>query len=199
MRRRADVVQAGFVEWLCLAHESHLVNHLTRMLGNHEQARDVAQESFAALLVAYAPEKVQFPRAALFKIATRFALMRLRRRRREHRYWGVRVDLDDIKELVPDDRAPPADREVMAEQIRDRLAATIEEMQPAYRRVLVMALMQGKSRKEIAAAVGASEKRVAKRMAKAIRVCRAGLTAAGMRLTDVLSIAAVLAFLGTLI
>jgi len=185
-----DAAKSGLVEWLCLTYEAQLVKYLTRMLGCAEQAREVAQESFAALLVAYVPEKIRFPRAALFKVATRFALMQLRRRGMERRYWGQPVELECVKDALPDDDALPAEQEVMAEQVRDRLAAAVKEMHPAYRRVFVMALLQGKSRKEIAVAVGASERRVDKRMTKAIKVCRARLAAEGMRLTDLLSGAA---------
>lgn len=178
------------MEWLCLTYEGQLVKYLTRMLGCAEQAREVAQESFVALLVAYVPEKLQFPRAALFKVATRFALMQLRRQRMERRYWGQPVDLECVKDAVPDEDVLSADQEVMADQVRRRLAATVAEMHPAYRRVFVMALLQGKSRKEIAAAVGASEKRVDKRMTKAIKMSRARLAAEDMCLRDLLSGAA---------
>lgn len=58
--------------------------------------------------------------------------------------------------------------------------------------VSVMALLQGKNRKEIAAAVGAPEKRLDKRMTKAIKTCRARLGADGIQLTDLLSIGAII-------
>lgn len=179
---------------LYLAFESQLIGYLTQMLTSYEQAREVAQESFVALYRAYSPERLKFPRAALFKIAKRFALMRLRRRRREFRYWGEAVDLDDLADLLPDESAAPADREVMAEQIRDCLVAAIKGLEPAYRKVLVMALLQGRTHKEIAVAVGASEKRVEKRIAKAIKVCRSRLDAYDMRLSDLLGLVALCVF-----
>jgi RNA polymerase sigma factor (sigma-70 family) len=181
-----DIAGMGLVERLCLNHERQLLKHLTRMLGNPEQAREAAQDSFVALLVKYASEKVEFPRAALFKIATRFALMQLRRRRMECRYWGQPLDIEYVKDVVPGDDALLPDQQVMAEQIRNHLAATLQDLRPAYRNVFVMGLIEGKNRKEIAAAVGVSEKRVDKRMGKAIKMCRARLAAQGMRVADLL-------------
>ncbi|MGH8300789.1 MAG: sigma factor-like helix-turn-helix DNA-binding protein [Steroidobacteraceae bacterium] len=45
--------------------------------------------------------------------------------------------------------------------------------------------MQGKPRKEIAAALGISEKRVDKRMTKALRACRERLSSQGIDVAEV--------------
>ena len=67
------------VEQLCRAHEAQLLQYLTRMLGQPEVAREVVQDTYERIHKLYKPEDVMFPRAMLFKIATNFALMRLRR------------------------------------------------------------------------------------------------------------------------
>lgn len=76
-----------------------------------------------------------FPRAMLFKVATNFALMHLRRRGTEGRYWGQVVDLDYVKEVVPDQDSLLPEREAMAEQIGDRLVEAIKGLRPASRAV----------------------------------------------------------------
>lgn len=98
--------------------------------------------------------------------------------------------MEYVKEVVPDQDSLLSDREAMAEQVRDRLVAAIKGLRPGYRRVFVMALLQGKNPKEIAAAFGASEKRVDRRMTKAIKTCRARLPVDGIQLTDLLSLGA---------
>ena len=182
----------GFIEQLCRSYQEPLRCYLAQMVGSQDIAQELAQQCFEYVHRAYRGSEVMFPRAMLFKVATNFALMHLRRRRMEGRYWGRAVDMEYVKEVVPDQDSLLPDREAMAEQVRDRLVAAIKGLRPAYRRVFVMALLQGKNRKEIAAAVGASEKRVDKRMTKAIKTCRARLAADGIQLTDLLSIGAII-------
>jgi RNA polymerase sigma factor (sigma-70 family) len=177
----------GFIEQLWRSYEAPLRCYLAQMVGSQDIAQELAQQCFEYVHKRYRASQVMFPRAMLFKVATNFALMHLRRRRIEDGYWGQPVNMDYVKEIVPDQDSPLPEREAMAEQVKERLVAAIKQLRSAYRRVFVMALLQGKNRKEIAAAVGASEKRVDKRMTKAIKTCRARLAADGIQLTDLLS------------
>ncbi|MGB6489715.1 MAG: sigma-70 family RNA polymerase sigma factor [Steroidobacteraceae bacterium] len=169
-----------FVERLCRTHEAQLLAYLTQMLGRPEVAREVAQDTFEQMHRAYRPEQVLFPRAMLFKVATNFALMHLRRRRLEN----AMITGSEGMEEVPDQRMGP-DRQVMADEIRQHLANVIKELRPNLRNVFVMAHVQGKPRKEIAAALGISEKRVDKRMTKALKTCRDRLSSRGIDLAEV--------------
>ncbi|HEV7138104.1 MAG TPA: sigma-70 family RNA polymerase sigma factor [Steroidobacteraceae bacterium] len=169
-----------FIERLCRAHEAQLLAYLTQMLGRPEVAREVAQDAFEQVHRMYRPEQVMFPRAMLFKVATNFALMHLRRRRLEN---ATMTSADGMEE-VPDQRLGP-DRQAMAAQIGQHLTNVIKELRPNLRNVFVMAHVQGKPRKEIAAALGISEKRVDKRMTKALKVCRERLCSQGIGLAEV--------------
>lgn len=169
-----------FIERLCRAHEAQLLAYLTQMLGRPEVAREVAQDAFEQVHRMYRPEQVLFPRAMLFKVATNFALMHLRRRRLEN---ATMTGADGMEE-VPDHRMGP-DRQAMADQIGQHLTRVIKELRPNLRNVFVMAHVQGKPRKEIAAALGISEKRVDKRMTKALKLCRERLCSQGIGLTEV--------------
>jgi len=169
-----------FVERLCRAHEAQLLAYLTQMLGRPEVAREVAQDTFEQVHRMYRPEQVMFPRAMLFKVATNFALMHLRRRRLENAMITGSAGMEE----VPDHRMGP-DRQAMADQIGQHLACVIKDLRPTLRNVFVMAHVQGKPRKEIAAALGISEKRVDKRMTKALKVCRERLSSQGIDLAEV--------------
>jgi RNA polymerase sigma factor (sigma-70 family) len=169
-----------FVERLCRAHEAQLLAYLTQMLGRPEVARELAQDTFEQVHRMYRPERVMFPRAMLFKVATDFALMHLRRRRLETAMIMGSAGMEE----VPDHRMGP-DRQVMADQIGQHLANVIKELRPNLRNVFVMAHVQGKPRKEIAAALGISEKRVDKRMTKALKACRDRLSSHGIDLAEV--------------
>ena len=113
--RRTELVEA-----LCREHESQLLQYLTRMLGRGDVAREVLQDTYERIHKLYRPEDVLFPRAMLYKIATNFALMRLRRARLESTIITGSAGM----EQVPDEAAAP-DKRAMAEEINERLVQTI--------------------------------------------------------------------------
>lgn len=170
-----------FIERLCRTHEAQLLAYLTQMLGRPELAREVAQDTFERVHRMYRPEQVMFPRAMLFKVATNFALMHLRRRRLESAMIMGSAGMEE----VADEQGMGPDRQAMADEIGQHLANVIKELRPNLRNVFVMAHIQGKPRKEIAAVLGISEKRVDKRMTKALRTCRERLCSQGIDLAEV--------------
>jgi RNA polymerase sigma-70 factor (ECF subfamily) len=174
-------MQSGFIDGLRRAYQAPLVHYLTEMLGDPEFARKLAQDSFEKVQKLCRPDQLSFPRATLFGIATTFALAQLRRRRIER----VAEAADTENEELPDQDALPADPQVTAGQIGQQLATAIKELRPSLRRVFVMAHVQGKARQEIAAALGVSEKRVGKRMTRALRLCRERLASQGVHLIDI--------------
>src|SRR5215469_6285798 len=89
---------SDFVERFCRAHGAQLENYLTQMVGSPEIARELAQDSFAKVHKAYRPEQVLYPRALLFRVATNFALMHLRRRRLERALMGEAKDIGQAEE-----------------------------------------------------------------------------------------------------
>ena len=85
----------------------------------------------------------------------------------------------------PDRDSLPVDRQVIACEVAGHLATAIKELRPSLRKVFVMAHIQGKTRQEIAAALGVSEKCVDKCMTRALRLCRERLASQGVHLTDI--------------
>ena len=168
------------VEELCRAHEAQLLQYLTRMLGRTDLAREVVQDTYERIHTQYRPDEVMFPRAMLYKIATNFALMRLRRARLE----STVITGPQGMEKVPDEAASP-DKHAIAEEINERLVQTIKELRPSLRTVLVMAHVQGIARKDIAEQLGISLKRVDKRMTKALRTLRERMESFGIDLLRV--------------
>lgn len=170
----------AFVAELCRAHEAQLLAYLTQMLGRVDLAREVAQDTYEQLHRTYRPEQVLFPRAMLFKVATNYALMHLRRRRVESAVISGPAGIEEVA-----DHAGGPDRQLLAEQIAQHLATVIQELSPPLRAVFVLAHVQGKSRKEIAARLGISERRVDKRMTRALKQCRLRLSSQGIDLAEV--------------
>ena len=172
--------QEEFIERLCRTHEAQLLSYLTQMLGRVDIAREVAQDTYEKLHRMYRPQQVLFPRAMLFKVATNFALMQLRRRRLESALISGPAGMEEI----PDEGVGP-DRRALADQIGQHISNVIKALHPNLRKVFVMAHVQGKPRKEIAEALGISEKRVDKRMTRALRQCRERLSSEGIDLAGV--------------
>ncbi|MGH8209255.1 MAG: RNA polymerase sigma factor [Steroidobacteraceae bacterium] len=168
--RREDLVQE-----LCRAYEPQLLRYLTRMLGRVDVAREVVQDTYEKIHKLYRLEDVLFPRAMFYKIATNFALMRLRRARLESTIITGSAGM----EKVPDEAASP-DKRAIAEEINERLVQTIKELRPNLRVVLVMAHVQGIARKDIAERLGISLKRVDKRMTQALRALRQRMESFGI-------------------
>jgi RNA polymerase sigma-70 factor (ECF subfamily) len=169
----------GFIEGLFRANQRKLSAYLTRILGNPAVASEVAQDSFVALQQAYKPGELQFPRAALFKTAKNFALMQLRRRRIEARSAAEVTDIEEVS-----DCGIPYDRQIMADQLAKRLATVITELPATLRGSFVLAYLEGKPRTEIASIFGVTEKRLDKRLSKALRLCRDRLSLEGIGAAD---------------
>lgn len=170
----------AFFEQLCRTHEAQLLAYLTQILGRVDLAREVAQDTYERLHRMYRPEQVLFPRAILFKVATHCALMQLRRRRVESAVISGPAGMEQIP-----DRGGEPERLVMAEQIEQRVAQVIDGLSPPLRAVFVLAHVQGRSRKEIAERLGISERRVDKRMTRALKQCRMQLSSQGIDLVEV--------------
>lgn len=175
--------ESGFIEGLCHAYRAPLVQYLTEMLGSPERAREVAQDSFEKVRSLYRQDQIVFPRALLFRVATNLALVQLRRGCIERQSLGEAADMENAEKPHNHD-AQILDRQVVADQIGNHLVAAIKALPPTLRHVFVMAHVQGKSRNEIAVALGLSERRVDKRMAKALRACRERLASQGTNLTE---------------
>lgn len=191
--------QHGCIDGLCRSYQAPLHSYLTQMVGNPDIARELVQDSFEHVQRTYRSEELAFPRAMLYRVATNIAWTHLRRRRVERRHWGQAVDLDYVEEAVPDHNSIPADRQILAEQIGKHIAGAIRDLGPAFRKVFVMAHLQGRSRREIAAALGVSERRVDKHMSRALGACRELLASLGIQSEDIDSARDVIEVVGVIV
>jgi len=145
-----------------------VVNFIFRMLGNADDADDVAQEVFVRVyqkLDTYRPA-TKFS-TWLFALARNAAIDRLR--------WRARHPTESIDPESP--LASPTDtaEEVGAREIGALIAAAVAELPEDQRTVLVLAEYQGMSHAEIAAVMRCSEKSVESRLYRAKQTLRTGL------------------------
>ena len=186
--------QSGFVDQLCRRYKTPLTAYLASMVGSWEIAQELTEDTFEKMRQMYRPDQVIFPRAMLFQVGTNFALMHLRRRT-ENKVLICSAAImaaanpdfhpEAIIEDVSDQGLSP-ERQALADQIGQHLATAIKELRPNLRSVFVLAHVERKPRREIAATLGVSEKRIDKRMTKALKKCRERLASRGIELADVL-------------
>lgn len=185
-------MQGDFLERLCRANEGQLEAYLTQMVGSADVARELVRDSFARVRMSRA-EHAAFPRAALFSLATNVALLHLRRRHAERMGLEAAMDSGEAAQVARSDRVH-RDRQLSADEYGASLAIAIKALRLSHRKVLVMAHVQGKPRKEIAALLGISETRVDKHMIKALKAVRDHLDARGIDPADMFALVAMLPF-----
>lgn len=183
-------MQGDFLERLCLANEGQLETYLTQMVGSAAIARELMQDSFARVRMSRL-EEAPFPRAALFRVATNVALLHLRRRRAERMGVEAAIDCEEAARVARSDAAR-RDQQLSAEEYGTCLAIAIKALRLSHRKVFVMAHIQGKPRKEIAAVLGIPETRVDKRMTKALKAVRDHFSAHGIDPSDMFALVAIL-------
>ena len=152
------------------AHQDRLVRLCERMLGDVEEARDAAQEVF---LQAYRKAADFRPQGQvytwLYRIATNHCLNRLRRRRLVRFVQWEDPDEREAPRFDPPDGAPDPAAALEARRRWRSTRQAIARLPAGQRAVLVLARFEGRSYREIAAALGITEGAVESRLFRAMR------------------------------
>lgn len=158
-------------------HQRAVFNIAYRLLGDREEAKDVAQEAFWRAYRGLAGFNLSHPLAPwLYSIVTNLSLNRLRRNRPP----TVSLDasppghLESTPLEVADPGAGPPDRLLQAET-QAQIRQAILTLAPADRAVIALRHFQGLSYKEIAAALDTSLSSVKSRLFRARRELRTQL------------------------
>jgi RNA polymerase sigma factor (sigma-70 family) len=134
-------------------HNRTLVLFLASRLRDMQAAREVAQEAYVRVLQLEAPGALSFMRAYLFKVAANLAVDRLRRQ-------SARVRLDPVIEFEDFlDQATP-ERNAIAHEELERLAAVIAELPPKYQEAFRLHRVDDESFEDIARRMGLKERMV---------------------------------------
>jgi RNA polymerase sigma-70 factor (ECF subfamily) len=142
-------------EQLVTRYQNKLVGYAARMLGDHDEAEDVAQEAFVKAYRALDSFRGQAQFSTwLYRIATNLCIDRARaKKRRPQQAYSLDepLDKDDDKggRELPDSTFEPS-QSVEREELRQTVRATMAEMPEKMRQVLVMCDMQGMPYEQIA-------------------------------------------------
>jgi RNA polymerase sigma-70 factor, ECF subfamily len=158
---------AAFDE-LMLRYKHPIVNFVFRMLGNAEDANDVAQDVFVRVyqkLDTYRPE-TKFS-TWLFALARNAAI--------DHLRWRARHPAESMESAPEISASFGTAEEVNAREIGALISAAVAKLPEDQRTALVLSEYQGMSHAEIAAIMKCSEKSVESRLYRARQTLKEGL------------------------
>jgi RNA polymerase sigma-70 factor (ECF subfamily) len=140
-------------EKLIEAYQKKVFNIALRMLGNYDDACDIAQEVFIRAFKSIKDFREQAMFSTwIYKIATNACLDELRRRK--NRVFisideEVKLEEGDLKRQIEDDKPSP-DIEVEQNEMREEINKAISELSEEHRVVIVLRDIQGFTYEEIA-------------------------------------------------
>lgn len=159
--RRAQAGDGKAFSELVRRHQNRIYRYLLRMLGSHEDARELTQDAFIKAwqaLPQWQPE-AQF-RTWLFRIANNTALDALRRRK-----LVEFVPLDDSFDAPGSE--PDPERQAQATQEVRQLEANLKKLAQEHRQILLLREVEEMSYEEIGSVMSLSEGTVKSRLARA--------------------------------
>jgi RNA polymerase sigma-70 factor (ECF subfamily) len=150
--------------------EAKTYNHLLRMVGNPEDAKDLLQETYLSAYKNLSSFKGESAFSTwVYRIATNHALMRLRKKNPE----TVGLDKipipthEELKSRTISDWALNPREAVLKKEVRQLLDEAIQALPPTYRAVVVLRDIDGLSTAEAARVLEISEGAVKTRLHRA--------------------------------
>jgi RNA polymerase sigma-70 factor (ECF subfamily) len=148
-----------------------LRRYLARLLGDTNEAQDVAHDAYLRVYPTVTEQRSDHPEALLYTTARRLAINRLKRR-----------SISPLSRTAADyetaaSAAPGVGEQVMARQELDLLHRAIADLPEGCRAVLLLRKVELLSHREIADRLGIAISTVEKQHARALRLLRAALPA----------------------
>lgn len=154
-------------------HRSELLRFLSQRVCCVDTAQDLFQETFIRYAGYSGKDRIENPRAFIFRIAANLATDHLRGRAR--RIEVAQEEGDDIGDLAIQDISP--ERAVMSEQEVENLVRALAELPPKCRDVFIMLRIKQNSYAEVEQKLGISQTMILKYLNRALTYCRQRLEA----------------------
>jgi RNA polymerase sigma factor (sigma-70 family) len=148
-------------------HGAALHRYLRRFTSGVEDVEDLGQETDVRIYTIQDFERVESPRALLFRIAHNLAVERLRRQTAR-----ATDSVGDFEPLNVDTPEASADEQIDARRRFEIFCAAVERLPPLCRRVFVLRKVHKLSHAEIAQVLGISHSTIEKHVAKGLMRCR---------------------------
>ena len=141
----AEADSADF-DAIVVEHSSFVYNLAFRMMGNQEEAEDVAQDAFISAYRAWGRFRGESRITTwLYRITTNAALMRLRKTKRART-----LEQPGVEEMEVVDWTASPDREARNSELRDKLLGAIDMLDPDLKAAVVLRDVQSLSNAEAA-------------------------------------------------
>tara|TARA_B100000609_G_scaffold194841_1_gene187952 strand:- start:20123 stop:20662 length:540 start_codon:yes stop_codon:yes gene_type:complete len=159
-QKQEDAFKEAFMRYYGQIHR-----HLHRLLGNKEEADDVAQLVFMRFHEHFAEVEPDKAKAWLYKTATRHGLNTLRGKKRFRR-WQEKAK---HQPMTPQDEQRPPEELLLEQDERAHVRATLSKLAPRDARILSLFFSGLKSYKEIAEEIDVQPGSVGTLLARAKR------------------------------
>lgn len=161
-----DATRQSVLSRLFEEHNQRLIGFLQTRLHSEQEAREVAQESYARLLNLGQPETLSFLRAYLFKTAANLAIDRLRHRSTLRSVEPqLQASLESAEPHTPEDLASTRQQAALASRF-------LQELPEPCRRAFLLYRVHDLSLAEVAAQMGVSERMIRYYVVQAMNHCR---------------------------
>lgn len=170
---------AAFEE-LVLRYQTQVYSLALRMVGNETDAQDLAQEAFVRAWRALASFQFSSQFSTwLYRLTSNICIDFLRtQNKRKHISLTVLQDEEAQQWDMPDSKPSPEDH-IIASQEREALASAISSLEPEYRQVLILRIVNDCSYQEISQIMGIREGTVKSRLSRAREQLRKKLAQSG--------------------
>ena len=148
-RDRSDARESAF-QRLYEDYATRIFNYALRMVGDHDRAADIAQDTF---IKAYRKlDTLTDPGAArswLYRIATNTALDAMRRSRHT-----VRIDEGEDRPVEQPDGGPGPETQVLSGLLDERIGRSLLHLKPNHRQCLILSDIEDMSAAQIGEVMG---------------------------------------------
>jgi RNA polymerase sigma factor (sigma-70 family) len=156
-------------------HRAALHRYLGKLTSGAQDIEDLVQETYIRIYALPDYDRVESPKALLFRIAHNLAVERARRQKAQA--TDTMADLETLS--VYSNEAPP-DEQTDARRRFESFCAAVERLPPLCRRVFVLRKVHKLSHAEISEVLGVSPSTIEKHVAKGLVRCRDHLRELGL-------------------
>ncbi len=156
-------------------HRAALHRYLGKLTSRAEDLEDLVQETFVRIYALPDHQRIESPKALLFRIAHNLAVERARQRKAQ-----ATDTMGDLASLTVFSTEAPPDEQTDARRRFESFCAAVERLPPLCRRVFVLRKVHKLSHAEIAEVLGVSQSTIEKHVAKGLVRCRDHLRQLGL-------------------
>lgn len=157
------LMKHNFIKSVFLSYAAELRNFVSGKFGDAHEADDIVQDAFRNLLRMESPEKIEDPKAYLYKTAKNLALNRIRKQKHHENYLLSQEHGETSLSL---------DRTANAQRDLEKLQSAVTKLPPKCQKAFLLSRVHHKTYAEIGQELGVSVSTVEKYIITALQFLR---------------------------